>query len=283
MTDPLGSGIVGLSRSAKELDFGWARAGEDQEQFYQRLTRNLRQIDAQLQNQFAPNPARFLGLKFAYFGGVLDTGDWTVIPDGDLVLPNNATSYVERSDSGTVRAVAVGFTYPDWIPMAQVRTRAGEISDVLDRRPELGGAPSGSAGLVTFSQILGTILNVQVPLSAVSQWQAFLTILSTQIPEPWTVDTINERTLDAGVTIEGVLLKDGEIEVAKKALRLDDTGVTPKLLYLGKAAPGSAEGSAVWAIQRITFASDGDADVEWADGNGNEDNIWTNRLAISYS
>jgi hypothetical protein len=292
MSDPLGRGIVGFSTSEKQLDYGWAQLS-DLEQLFQRLTRNLRQIDAMVHHQFAADPTRFLGLRFAYFGGMIDGGnEWILSPAGTIDLPDNATTYIERSSAGVVRARPIGFAYPDWIPMYEVDTLGGAIADVRDRRPELGTGASAGGGAVTFSQIIGVILNSQVPLSAVAQWQSFLSIAmsqltgvldSSQLPDPLLVDVINERTADVGVTIEGVLLKDGEVALAKKAVRLDDTGVTPKLLYLGKAAPGSTEGAAVWAIQRITFASDGDATVEWADGNGNEDNIWTNRLSLSYS
>jgi hypothetical protein len=55
------------------------------------------------------------------------------------------------------------------------------------------------------------------------------------------------------------------------------------IVYVGKAYPGSAEGDAAWQIQRITNAGTDDAKVEFADGNTNFDNNWTNREALTYS
>lgn len=57
-----------------------------------------------------------------------------------------------------------------------------------------------------------------------------------------------------------------------------DEGAT--YTYLGKATPGSAEGSAVWQIKRLTNAS---LAIDWADANDNFDNVWTNRASLSYS
>lgn len=64
------------------------------------------------------------------------------------------------------------------------------------------------------------------------------------------------------------------------ATRTDETpgGIT----YVGKAAVGSATGSAVWQIQRLTETS-GDLVVQWADGNASFDNTWDNRASLSYS
>jgi hypothetical protein len=182
MSDPLGSGIVGFATSEKGVESGWSR-GQADEQFFQRLARNLVQIDRQLHNQWAANERRHLGLKFAYFGGVIDTGvDWTVVAASEITLTDDAVNYIERSDAGVVTANTLGFTYPDWIPMAEVTTRGGEIIEVIDRRPEIGGAPTGGGGgTITFPMIVGVILDSQVPLTAVQQWEGFLSIAFTQL------------------------------------------------------------------------------------------------------
>ncbi len=71
------------------------------------------------------------------------------------------------------------------------------------------------------------------------------------------------------------------------AAQLDDTGGSPQVLYQGEAATGSATSAAVWRIKRLTITTDGggndDIATEWADGNANFDNIWDNRLALSYA
>ena len=73
------------------------------------------------------------------------------------------------------------------------------------------------------------------------------------------------------------------IDVTEYALRYDQDAATPTLAYYGRAAVGSAEGSAVWQIKKITFGADGDTSTTWADGNAAFDNIWTNRAASTYT
>ena len=61
------------------------------------------------------------------------------------------------------------------------------------------------------------------------------------------------------------------------ALRYDE-GAT--YTYIGEAVPGSAEGSAVWRIKRLTNA---DNTIVWIDGNSNFDNVWDDHASGSYS
>lgn len=63
------------------------------------------------------------------------------------------------------------------------------------------------------------------------------------------------------------------------ALRLDDVTGTS---YVGEAAPGALTSAASWRIKRITETGP-DLVIEFADGNSDFDNIWDNRLALSYS
>lgn len=67
---------------------------------------------------------------------------------------------------------------------------------------------------------------------------------------------------------------------AALATRID--GVGGGITYVGKAVAGASTASAVWQIQRLT-ESGADTTVQWADGNGNFDNIWDNRLSLTYS
>lgn len=55
------------------------------------------------------------------------------------------------------------------------------------------------------------------------------------------------------------------------------------LLYFGLAKPGSANGSAVWRIYRLTWSGSNLTAITLADGNSNFDNIWNNRTSLSYS
>lgn len=58
-------------------------------------------------------------------------------------------------------------------------------------------------------------------------------------------------------------------------------------IYIGEALPGTATSTAAWRIQRLIFTSGigGTEDISktWADGNALFDNIWDNRLSLSYS
>ena len=75
-------------------------------------------------------------------------------------------------------------------------------------------------------------------------------------------------------------------EKLKNATRVDeeDGGDT---LYIGDALPGTVTSSATWSIKKIVFTEDGggnsDAVTTWADGNSNRDNIWDNRLSLTYT
>lgn len=64
------------------------------------------------------------------------------------------------------------------------------------------------------------------------------------------------------------------------ASRVDDASAT--VTYIGKAAVGSANGSAVWQISRMTVSGTVTT-IEYADGNISFDNVWDNRAALSYS
>lgn len=68
------------------------------------------------------------------------------------------------------------------------------------------------------------------------------------------------------------------------ALRLDDT-VSSTIYYCAQAVAGALTSAAVWQIQRITFTTPGEDDttVEWADGDIKFDNVWDDRLTLSYS
>ena len=66
----------------------------------------------------------------------------------------------------------------------------------------------------------------------------------------------------------------------KLALQLDDTS-TANVTYIGKAKIGSATDGAVWQIQKLDETSG--LIITWADGNDGYDNIWDNRVSLSYS
>lgn len=56
------------------------------------------------------------------------------------------------------------------------------------------------------------------------------------------------------------------------------------IVYRGWANPGTTTNLALWRIRRTRFiGADGDVVHDWADGNGNFDNIWDDRLLKTYS
>ena len=79
---------------------------------------------------------------------------------------------------------------------------------------------------------------------------------------------------------------DFGVEKMKSATRVDeeDDGDT---LYIADALPGTVNNSATWSIKKIVFTEDvggnTDAVTTWADGNSNRDNIWDDRLSLTYT
>ena len=77
---------------------------------------------------------------------------------------------------------------------------------------------------------------------------------------------------------------DFEAEMAQQyAIQYDQDADPPTVAYLGQALPGASSGAASWRIQKLTFGGDGDVSSQWADGDSNFDNVWTDRASLSYS
>ena len=53
--------------------------------------------------------------------------------------------------------------------------------------------------------------------------------------------------------------------------------------YTGWAKSGSSKASPVWIIQKITYDGTKATDIQWADGNINENKIWNNKETLDYS
>jgi len=67
--------------------------------------------------------------------------------------------------------------------------------------------------------------------------------------------------------------------LSESLLQVDSVGSTT---YLGYADAGSLTSASVWAIKKIIEISN-DVSITWADGNTNFDNIWDNRLTLTYA
>ena len=69
-------------------------------------------------------------------------------------------------------------------------------------------------------------------------------------------------------------------ESFEQSTRIDDANATTT--YFGFAPVGSSESSASWKIKRLT-TSGSITKLEYADGNVNYDNNWSNRASLTYS
>lgn len=55
-------------------------------------------------------------------------------------------------------------------------------------------------------------------------------------------------------------------------------------IYVGEAQAGIATDATGWRIKKITYdANDNPTQVDWADGDNNMDNKWSERSSLSYS
>lgn len=89
-----------------------------------------------------------------------------------------------------------------------------------------------------------------------------------------------DKKLDAElVLINGVELYRLRKGSANEALIMEDTGAG--VLYVGMAPAGSALSAPVWKIKQI-LTSGLVLRILWADGNGQYDNIWDDRAALTY-
>ena len=63
-----------------------------------------------------------------------------------------------------------------------------------------------------------------------------------------------------------------------------DYDVNGNVIYYGIAQPGTGVGSALWQIRKLDYDGSGNLlDVLYAGGSRSFTNVWTNRLALSYS
>lgn len=53
--------------------------------------------------------------------------------------------------------------------------------------------------------------------------------------------------------------------------------------YIGETNFGTATSSPTWRIFRLVYSGTGSFTLEYADGNDNFDNVWDDRLSLSYS
>jgi len=95
---------------------------------------------------------------------------------------------------------------------------------------------------------------------------------------PREIGSNQDRKWREAITRKLRSLEQGVTETSY-ALQIDHASAT--ITYIGEAEPGSATSAAVWRIRRVDTSSG--TTVTWADGNQNFDNIWDNRIGLTYS
>lgn len=65
----------------------------------------------------------------------------------------------------------------------------------------------------------------------------------------------------------------------QSSIRVDDVSTT--VTYIGEAPFASDEAAPVWRIKKLETTGTV-MKILWADGNANFDNVWSNRLTLSY-
>lgn len=78
-------------------------------------------------------------------------------------------------------------------------------------------------------------------------------------------------------------IKPTAVEVHNNyTIALDYDG-SNNMIYVGKATLGSSKSAAVWSIRKFTYDGNNNlTDIQWAN-DGAFNNIWNNRVSISYS
>ena len=141
----------------------------------------------------------------------------------------------------------------------------------------------------------GALYNVFIPYADV-------TIPNTANPEALkdVINTMLSATLVSGTAteekqiaeIEKLNILNATTDTIKNAVNALDSKIffepvmvdesNPNLIYKGFASPAASTQNPIWAIQRISIANEV-CSYQWADGNKNFDNVWSNRATLIYS
>lgn len=105
------------------------------------------------------------------------------------------------------------------------------------------------------------------------------TVTSTTQESPVIINVANTTVYTAGFQGPAGVAGEDAVPYAKRT----DFENNDTVIYIGEANPGSLSSAAVWRMKRLTLNAEGDVTEEWADGDANFDNIWDNRLSLSYS
>lgn len=104
------------------------------------------------------------------------------------------------------------------------------------------------------------------------------TVESTTQDNPVTINMPDVQIYTAGIQgPPGVAEED--VAYAKRIDFEDNETV----IYKGEADPGTLDSAGTWRIRRLTLNAESDVTEEWADGNADFDNVWSDHLTLTYS
>jgi hypothetical protein len=91
------------------------------------------------------------------------------------------------------------------------------------------------------------------------------------------LEVLKKSGLDIGATPK----KDYAVQTAsvELATKLDTVS---NITYVGKAPVGTSSSEAVWQIKKIEETGE-DLSITFADGDSSFNNVWDNRLSLTYS
>jgi len=93
-----------------------------------------------------------------------------------------------------------------------------------------------------------------------------------------TLETNLDVPLSTRASEATLLLLTTEVQFKNKLLQVDSVGTTT---YLGYADSGTITSGSTWAIKKIVETGN-DVSITWADGDKSFDNIWDDRLMLTY-
>lgn len=112
--------------------------------------------------------------------------------------------------------------------------------------------------------------------------------ITVEVTEPVIdVEIVSPATIVVEIS-DPIIGEEDKIVAALNKVTDDETAQDGSgFIYVGEAAPGVATSTNAWRVKRIEIVLDGsgreDTTTLWADGDGNFDNIWDDRVSLSYS
>lgn len=105
----------------------------------------------------------------------------------------------------------------------------------------------------------------------------------TDNPTLTNTKTAFEGNTNPDIKVRATETPDGQIQHLRSDLEAAykvavDEGAT--YTYIGHAEPGTATAASAWRIKRLTNSN---SSVVWADGDGDFDNVWDDRVSLVYS